>query len=181
MLALPTKSVPYGLRPLPEAEPLLARLRGDAPVDSKEPSVAPSDVRVRVLNGKGSPGLAGDTSAALSGVGFTVSQPADADRLYARTEIRYLPRFQAKAELLARYLGGVGRFVADPALRNLDVVLVAGADFKGVTERPGPARSGPATPTTTTTVTTTATTAPTPTTKASRPANPTGVAPQPAC
>ncbi len=65
------------------------------------------------------------------------SRPAglgDADNFgYARTEIRYGPTAQPKAALLARYIGGVGKQVADSTIRGTDLVLVIGADWKGVT------------------------------------------------
>ena len=181
MLALPTREVRFGLRTTPEAEPLLDRLRSPAEGAAGAPAVpavAPSDVRVRVLNGTGAAGLAGDTSASLAGVGFTPATPADADRFYARTELRYAPRAQAKAELIARYLKGVGRLVADPGVGNLDVVLVVGRDFKGVASAPGPVRAAPG-PTTTTAAPPASTTAP-PASTAPGP-TPSGAPAQPAC
>jgi LCP family protein required for cell wall assembly len=183
MLALPTSDVRYGLKLRPEAQPILDRLRRRdqeaAAATPAGPPVAPSDVRVRVLNGTGAAGLAGDTTARLAQAGFTPSQPGDAGRFsHQGTEIRHLPRSQAKAELVARYLKGAGRLVADPDLGNLDVVLVLGRDFKGVSERPAPGGSGPAPR---------ATTAPPPATAATtpaapaRPPTPSGAPAQPAC
>lgn len=179
MLAVPTSAVSYGLRLRPEAEPILDRLRGEGgePSAASGPPVAPADVRVRVLNGTGAAGLAGDTSARLAEAGFTPAGAGDADRFsYRKTEIRYLPRSQAKAGLVARYLKGVGRLIPDSGLGNLDVVVVVGQDFKGITDRPGSARPAPGPGSTTT--------APPPTTTASPaaiPPTPSGAPAQPAC
>jgi polyisoprenyl-teichoic acid--peptidoglycan teichoic acid transferase len=179
MLALPTRAVPFGLATTPDSQVVIDRLRGrasagvvgeTAALRASGPRVSPNDVRVRVLNGTGEAGLAGDTSARLAEAGFAPAGSGDADRFsYTRTEIRYLARSQAKAELLARYLKGVGRLVADPGLRDVDVVLVAGANFKGV-----------AAPTATSTSTTTATTAP-PAPAPTAPPTPSGAPAQPAC
>ena len=186
MMALPTRVVGSGLATTPDSRPLIDRLRGRGPAGavgetaaartSRRPPVAPSDVRVRVLNGTGETGVAGDTSARLAEAGFNPAGSGDAERFtYTRTEIRYEPRSRAKAELVARHLKGVGRLVADPGLRNLDVVIIAGTDFKGVAPRPaGAAPGGPAAP-----AATTGTTARAPAPAA--PPAPSGAPAQPAC
>ena len=100
-------------------------------------------MKVRVLNGTGTAGAAGDAAAALGQASFSPAGSGDADKFsYAKTEIRYNPAAQAKAALLARYLGGVGRLVADPSVRGTDVVLVVGNDWKGVTPPPGASGQG---------------------------------------
>ena len=105
--------------------------------------MSPADVKVRVLNGTGTAGAAGDTAGDLGAAGFSPAGSGDATNFgYAKTEIHYAPAAQPKAALLARYLGGVGKLVADPTIRGTDLVLVVGADWKGVT--PPPAASGQA-------------------------------------
>ena len=108
---------------------------------AKAPKVAPGDVKVRVLNGSGAPRVAGDSSADLAAAGFSPAGSGDADNFgYAKTEIHYAAGAQAKAALLARYLGGVGKLVADSTIRGTDLVLVVGGDWKGVIRtgvRPG--------------------------------------------
>ena len=149
MLALPTKAASSGrLKPSEEAQPIVARLRGDGSGDG---AVAPSGVRVRVLNGNGVAGSAAATSAALAEAGFATTQAGNARAVIARTEIRYLPSSEAKALLLARYTAGVGKLVADPSVGEIDVALVLGRDFEGITAEPGPERRAPkpATPVTT--------------------------------
>jgi polyisoprenyl-teichoic acid--peptidoglycan teichoic acid transferase len=186
MMALPTRSVGTALATTPDSRPVIDRLRGRWPAGavgetaaartSRRP-VAPSDVRVRVLNGTGETGVAGDTSARLAEAGFVPAGSGDAQRFsYPKTEIRYEPRSRAKAELVARYLKGVGRLVADPGLRNLDVVVIAGADFKGVASRPTGAAPGGVAPAATSTSTTAPASA-----AAAGPPTPSGAPPQPAC
>jgi LCP family protein required for cell wall assembly len=141
MVALPTKPVGAHLAVASDAQPLLARLRGEADPaavgeasGAKAPKVAPGDVKVRVLNGSGAPGVAGDSAADLGAAGFSPAGLGDAANFaYAKTEIHYAPSAQAKAALLARYLGGVGKLIADPTIRGTDLVLVVGGDWKGVT------------------------------------------------
>jgi hypothetical protein len=185
MVALPTRPAGVHLAVSNDAQPVLARLRGEAdPAAAGEasgakaaPKVNPSDVKVRTLNGTGTPGAAGDAATDLGAAGFGPGGLGDADNFgYARTEIRYGPGAQPKAALLARYLGGVGKLVADSTIRGTDLVLVIGADWKGVTV---PAGAGQAA------APTTATTAPTTTTaKGSAPTTapaPAGGPAQPAC
>ena len=164
MVALPTKPSGVHLAVSSDAQPLIARLKGERePAVTGEasganaPKVAPSEVKVRILNGTGTPGQAGDAAADLGAAGFSPSGLGDADRFgYAKTEIRYAPGAQPKAAFLARYLGGVGRLVADSSLQGTDLVLVTGADWKGVTPPSGqaatPVSASPTTAATTTTV-----------------------------
>ena len=151
MTTLPTKPVGVHLAVSSDAGPILARLRGEVPAPaggeasaaSTAPKIAPADVRVRVLNGSGTPGVAGEASAALGSAGFSPVGSGDADKFgYLKTEVHYAPAAQAKAALLGRYLNGVGRLVADPSVKSTDVVLIVGSDWKGVTP---PAGTVPAT------------------------------------
>lgn len=161
MVALPTRPAGMQLAVSSEAQPLLARLRGEADPaaeanGAKGPKVAPADVKVRVLNGSGAPGVAGDTAADLGAAGFSPAGLGDADTFgYSKSEIRYAPSAQARAALLGRYLGGVGKLVADSSIRGTDLVLVIGADWRGVDPPPGSSgqaspATAPAAPTTTT-------------------------------
>ena len=184
MVALPTRPAGVHLAVSSEAQPLLARLRGEAdPSDAAEangakaPKVAPADVKVRVLNGSGAPGVAGDTAADLGAAGFSPAGLGDADTFgYARTEIRYASSARSKAALLGRYLGGVGKLVGDSGIRGTDLVLVIGADWKGVA--PPPAPPGQAAPTTARAAPTTTAKAATPNSAAPAPA---GGPAQPSC
>jgi hypothetical protein len=167
MVALPTKPAGVHLAVSNDAQPLLARLRGEADPaavgeasGAKAPKVAPSDVKVRVLNGTGTPGAAGDAATDLGAAGFGPGGLGDADTFgYAKTEIRYGPNAQPKAALLARYLGGAGKLVSDSSVRGTDLVLVIGADWKGITVPAGAGQVAAPAPTTTTTAAPTTTTA----------------------
>ena len=141
MLALPTEPASSGrLKASDESQPIVARLRGDGSDDGE---VAPSGVRVRVLNGNGIAGSAAATTASLAKAGFSTAQAGNAQSVIARTEIRYLPSAEAKALFLARYTKGVGRLIADPAATDVDVRLVLGRDFTGISAEPGPEREAP--------------------------------------
>jgi polyisoprenyl-teichoic acid--peptidoglycan teichoic acid transferase len=187
MVALPTREVSSGLAMTADSQAVLDRLRGRGPAGAmgeaaaarpSGPPVAPNDVRVRVLNGTGVAGVAGDTSARLAEAGFAPAGSGDAERFsYGRTEIHYQSR--AKAELVARYLKGPARLVADSHLRDVDVVVIAGADFKGVAPRPsGAPPGGVAAPPPTST--STATTAPPAPASAGQP-TPSGAPARPTC
>lgn len=187
MIALPTRPVGARLAVSGDAQPILARLRGEPDpaaaaeaANGKAPRVAPSDVKVRVLNGTGTPGAAGDAASDLGAAGLSPAGLGDADTFgYAKTEIRYATNAQPKAAFLARYLGGAGKLVADSSIRGTDLVLIIGADWKGVTVPAGASGSQ------TTAAPTTGTTAPTTTTaKGSAPTTapaPAGGPAQPAC
>jgi LCP family protein required for cell wall assembly len=131
----------------PQAQQVIgAFLDAGAPASRPGPALVPNQVRVRVLNGTGAAGLAGRVGRDLEAAGFQTAGTGDADRLpYASTVIRYGTGQQAKAQLLAGYLGGRARLVEDHTL-TVDVVLTVGRDFTGVTR---PAATAAQSPTTT--------------------------------
>ncbi|MEX1006424.1 MAG: LCP family protein [Acidimicrobiia bacterium] len=125
----------------PEADTVLARLRGEIVV-APEPSttavpvgqvaVRPVDVRVRVLNGSGVDGAAGDADQALANLGFVSGGIGNnTGGNVTKSEIRYHPGDEAKSRLLAASVPDA-KLVADPALVGGDLVLVLGASFKGI-------------------------------------------------
>ncbi len=116
----------------PDADQLIARLRtfGDG-ATAKGATVAPADVTVQVLNGSSKNGAAGESLAKLQERGFAPGGVGNAP-LTDTTTIRYLPDARAQAELVARYLGGVGRLVEDSTLSGVDVTIVIGADWGGI-------------------------------------------------
>ena len=85
-----------------------------------------------MLNGSDQTGEAGKTIAKLQlrgfGPGEVGNAPAPAPRRWCGTR----PGALAKAELVARYLGGVGQLIEDPSVTDVDVVLVIGTDWRGV-------------------------------------------------
>jgi hypothetical protein len=142
----------------PDADVVLARLRGDAPIPTPPavdggtasgatiaPAVRPVDVRVKVLNASGVQNGAANAQAALAPIGFVNGGVGNDTRgEIAKTEVRYKPGDEAKAQLLAAHVPGA-TLVPDATLPGTDVVLVLGRDFKGIDA------AAPASATTTTT------------------------------
>jgi LCP family protein required for cell wall assembly len=116
----------------PDADSVLARLRafGESTAKSTE-KVLPAQVRVRVLTASGVTGAAGEALAQFQKYSFA---PADTGNTGIRdtTEIHYTPGNENKAFLVAGYLQGVGKAVADDSITDADVVVYIGKDFKGV-------------------------------------------------
>ena len=101
------------------------------------PTVAPSSVRVQVLNGVGTSGLAGTAATELQGAGFVVAGTGNADSAdYATTVIRHAPGDEALAQALADRVPGAGTQEDAGAVRGT-VQLVLGADWQGLGERAG--------------------------------------------
>jgi LCP family protein required for cell wall assembly len=116
-----------------------------APDDA--PEVLPAGVTVRVLNGSGIAGQAGDVSSSLRQSGFSVQTPGTTTA-HTRTTIRYAPGQEAQAALVARHLVNGADLQQTSGLGGVDVVVVTASDFAGVLATPDPAP--PAAPTTTT-------------------------------
>jgi hypothetical protein len=126
------------------AEKIFEVFRGTPPASAQ--TVEPSAVTVRVLNGSGTTGQAGDTSSSLQQARFTVSSPGTTSHT-SRTIIRYGAGQQAKAQLLERYLAAGADIQEYPGLEGVDVVLVTGSDFAGVLATPRAAAPANATTT----------------------------------
>lgn len=134
-----------------EAGPVIARFNGQAaPPAPGQQAVAPASVRVRVLNGSGADGQAGDVAQELQAAHFNVAGTGDADSFrYPRTLIRYGRGQLAKAQLLQSLVGGGAQLREDRALLGVDLVLVTGSGFSGIrtTAAPGrPITTAPAKP-----------------------------------
>ncbi|MGH9183276.1 MAG: LCP family protein [Acidimicrobiales bacterium] len=116
-----------------EAEEVLDAFR---PGDTTEAELRPTRVQVRVLNGSGRAGEAGETAAALSASGFGVAGVGDGRFGTASTTVRYAPGQRQEAELVRRYLADGAELEEDPEVRGVDAVLVTGRDFAGVLGEP---------------------------------------------
>ena len=132
----------------PEADAMLAILRGEAPIPTTTTApagtdgtgtgtttptgVRPIDVRVKVLNASGVKNAAGDTSQKLSQLGFV---PGSADNdprgIVDHSEVRYAAADLAKAKLVASHVPDA-QLVEDSSLPGTDVVLVVGKSFQGL-------------------------------------------------
>jgi polyisoprenyl-teichoic acid--peptidoglycan teichoic acid transferase len=115
----------------PDAEAVLATLRTFGGTPAAQKKVRPSDVVVSVANGSDQAGEAGRSLAALQLNGFG---PGDAVNASPTTEtlVRYQPGKLAQAELVSQYLGGAGTLIEDGTVKDADVVVVIGADWRGV-------------------------------------------------
>lgn len=142
MLAIPTIATRVGGASVlklkePDAAEVLARFRGaveEPKVDTGPlPDISTSTVRVRVLNGSGADGQAGDVSTALREHGFAIAGIGPADNFrYTKSVIKYGTGQREKARLLQAYVGGGAVIEEDRTLRGIDVVLITGADFGGI-------------------------------------------------
>jgi hypothetical protein len=135
-----------------QAAPMLARLRGQAPVSTSIPKISPATVTLKVENGSGAGGAASRAQSALVAAGFQAPGAAtDADRSdYTVTEVRYGPGGQKKAELVLAFLGGAGKLVAEGTApkSGTDVVVVLGQDFQQVSVPAAATTTPPPAPTT---------------------------------
>ncbi|HYX45125.1 MAG TPA: LCP family protein [Acidimicrobiales bacterium] len=126
-----------------QAQVYIDRLNGVGPPSSDGTGVRPGDVRVRILNGKGTDGAAADAGEALDKLGFTVADRGDADSYnYTRTLVRYAGGQHAKAQLVQRYLSAGAVLREDTSLRTVDVVLTLGADYTGTRTEPASPSAG---------------------------------------
>lgn len=159
MVTLPTEGGPsYNGQSVlyldqPNAEATLARLRtfgdGEDPTQSTAPiKVSPSQVRVRVLNGSSTSGLAGQTLTELQRYSFQPAGFGNAARVSA-TQIRYRPGRLDSGRLVQQYLGGIGTLTEDRSLVDADVAIIVGPDF-GSVRTPGTTGANPSRSTTTT-------------------------------
>jgi hypothetical protein len=62
------------------------------------------------------------------------------------TEVRYRPTAITHGELVLNYLSPQARLVADPSLKNADVAVVLGKDFKSIVLPSGGASASAGTP-----------------------------------
>jgi LCP family protein required for cell wall assembly len=154
----------------PDAQADIDRINGTSAASAQAlPPANPGDTRVRVLNGTGAAGLAGQVALSLHAVGYNIADRGDADSFkYTQTVVRYGSGALAKAQLLQRYLAGGARLQSDSTLRTVDVAIVVGSDYSGVRAKPGPLPAGQ----TTTPPTTVGHTASTPAAKGASPAIP---------
>lgn len=117
--------------PLPGTQPLPSA----SPTASAPPSptlvVAPSHIRVRVLNGTGQPGIAHKVADQLAAEGFNVVGVGDADSSgYTTTFVRYGTDKNESSETLAAAVPGSDRQL-DGSLGSV-LQLVVGSNYSGV-------------------------------------------------
>ena len=114
--------------------PTATRRTGSWPTTTTAPAsgAKPADVKVRVLNGVGTAGLAAKTATSLAGAGYVVADKGDAPALAPKTTITYGAGQLAKAQSVQSTLLGPAILREDATLKTVDVNLLLGADFTGL-------------------------------------------------
>ncbi|MBW3664383.1 MAG: LCP family protein [Actinobacteria bacterium] len=110
-----------------EAEALFQRFRNGSILDDAVAGLQPNEVEVSVQNGAGTPGLAAATRDLLTGLGFVVTDIADAPEPVTVTTVRYPPGQREAAELLADRIPVTPQLVEDAEVAR--VTLIAGPDL----------------------------------------------------
>jgi LCP family protein required for cell wall assembly len=102
-------------------------------VTSATPLVAPSSIRVEVLNGVGGPSLATTTGQSLRSIGYDVVSAGDAAQFgYTTSEIEYGTGGLEAAQTLASSLLGGAELISTPNLSGNELTLILGSSFTGV-------------------------------------------------
>lgn len=123
-------------------------------------AVAPSEVRLRVVDSTGTASRAESALDELAGLGFErAGARIGPDGEASVTEVRYARGALEAGKLVVGYVEPTARLVLDPSLRGADVALVLGTDFVSILRPDG----------TTTTTSAPATVAPEPTLPAPEP------------
>jgi len=136
------------------------------------PRILPNSIRIRVLNGTGTSGQATEAAQGLTKASFNVAGTGDADSFrYIKSVIRYGSGQLGSAQALQPYVEGGAQLREDLTLRDVNLVLITGADFGAIRATGTPGAGAPPT---------TATTAGQATAKPATPANK-GAPPQPQC
>ncbi|WP_410540043.1 LCP family protein [Streptomyces sp. KL2] len=121
----------------PQARRLFTALADDEEVDKADleaetanPLYA-SRVRVRVLNGTGTPGQAGEVAEELRAAGFTVVSVGNADQEAEATSVTHPAGLERQARVLASRLPGAGAEQDSDAAPGV-VTLTIGAGYDGL-------------------------------------------------
>jgi LCP family protein required for cell wall assembly len=139
-----------------EATQLFSAIAQDKPIvkattaaASPTVTVAPSAVRVKVLNGTSTAGLGGKAADDLAAVGFAIAGPAAnaPAQVGATTVVRYDPKYDQSAKTVAAALPGA-TLTAVPGLGRTIQVTV-GTSYNGATKVKVAAKTGTGTTTTT--------------------------------
>ena len=124
-----------------EAEPTFALFRDAEGRDLA--TVRPEDVVVRVRNGTGTEGQAGDVTEELADLGFETLVP-DADvEVGFPTLVVYEEGSEAAAQAVARSVAGPVTYRVGPVAEEDSVVLITGTDWLGLVPEPRPAEEVP--------------------------------------
>lgn len=116
-----------------EGQALIARLNDFTSGRPAPSTVAPADVKLRVLNGSGVEGAAKGTLREFGKLDFTKGGIGNDRRGTVRvSEIRYRPNALEQAKLVLDYVDPAAKLVPDATLRGADVAFVIGTDFRRI-------------------------------------------------
>jgi LCP family protein required for cell wall assembly len=119
----------------PDANNLFAAIRSDnriqAPAPAAKASVPPAQIKVRVINGTNTPGLAQRISDQLTARGYSVLGIGTSSTKPSQTQLRYGSGADQQAAALAQVTPG-GKAVASPTVSAGVVNLVLGANWEGL-------------------------------------------------
>ncbi len=118
----------------PAASQMIDRLSDFSGSSSHATStVAPSAVKLAVLNASSQEGAASAALAELTKLGFRgAGEGNDKRGTVEQTEIRYQPGAQDKARTVFKYVRPDARLVEDENLKGADVALVIGKNFSSI-------------------------------------------------
>jgi hypothetical protein len=119
----------------PDANNLFAAVRSDnriqAPAPATKASVPPAQIKVRVINGTNTPGLAQRVSDQLTARGYSVLGIGTSSTKPSQTQLRYGSGADQQAAALAQVTPG-GKPVATQSVTAGVVNLVLGANWEGL-------------------------------------------------
>jgi LCP family protein required for cell wall assembly len=119
----------------PDANNLFAAVRSDnriqAPAPATKVSVPPAQIKIRVINGTNTPGLAQRVSDQLTARGYSVQGIGTSATKPSQTQLRYGSGADQQAAALAQVTPG-GKPVATPSVTAGVVNLVLGANWEGL-------------------------------------------------
>ncbi|MQA95650.1 MAG: LytR family transcriptional regulator [Streptosporangiales bacterium] len=122
----------------PTAGQLFTSIKNDTqakttPKQPVKPKLPPNQVRVQVLNGTTTAGLASGVADDLQQRGFNIAKVGNAPGgPYAKTQLRYGPNGAGGVDTVAVALQSAATKQSVPNARTSTVYLVVGADWKGV-------------------------------------------------
>lgn len=122
----------------PTADQLFTSIKNDTqaqpePKKTAKPKLPPNQVRVQVLNGTPTAGLAGGVADDLEARGFQVVRVGNAPGgPYSKTQLRYGPNGANGVDTVAAALQTPAAKQAVPNARTPSIYLVVGTDWKGV-------------------------------------------------
>lgn len=136
-------NVSYLIPDEPDADRLFRAIENDTALPDVGKTAAslpsPKDVRIRILNGTGVPGLAGKEGERLEKLGFDVVSIGDAPSRYQRTVLTFEQGRELAVELVDQQYEDIETDVR-AVQRDLpvDVVITLGADLAALRASPSP-------------------------------------------